>query len=215
MIRRDYFVRMVQELMAALQRVAFLRRKQETDAALQEIDRVLCKFWDLEPEQAPRQTLDDWVALCFAEEGPVTDKLVALADLFKEQGELFGLKQLTAESRQSYAISLGLYLETLQAGMVSKDLIDKTDHLIEVLHGQPLPGDIARRVLGYFEARGQFARAEDLLFEWLGTDDPVAREYGLAFYERLLARTDAELAYGGLPRPEVEAGRQELQQMKS
>jgi hypothetical protein len=51
-------------------------------------------------------------------------------------------------------------------------------------------------------------KAEDVLFDCLDKDDAAAP--GLAFYERLRTKSDEELERGGLPRTEVEEGRQEL-----
>jgi hypothetical protein len=38
------------------------------------------------------------------------------------------------------------------------------------------------------------ATAEDALYEWLDRQEPDALPAGIAFYERLLAKSDAELA---------------------
>jgi hypothetical protein len=58
----------------------------------------------------------------------------------------------------------------------------------------------------YFEARGQFALAEDALYEWLETGNADAPAEGLLFYERLASLSDDSLANGGFSRPEVEQG---------
>ena len=69
-----------------------------------------------------------------------------------------------------------------------------------------------RRLFRYLEERALYATAEDALYEWLDRNDPDAITEGIAFYERLLARSDVELADGNLPRAEVEDGRGELLQ---
>src|ERR1051325_5020222 len=88
MIRRDYFMRMVQELTQGLARIAFLKKAQHYPQALEEIERVLTKFWNLTPEQIKLLSVEEWLDLCRQEEGPMGEKLVALADLLKEQDEL-------------------------------------------------------------------------------------------------------------------------------
>ena len=55
-----------------------------------------------------------------------------------------------------------------------------------------------------------FDKAEDVLFDWLDSGDRNARENGLAFYDRLSARSDEELQRCGLPRQEIEEGRGEV-----
>src|SRR6266550_7144348 len=117
MIRRDYFMRMVQEMTQALTRIVFLRKAQDYPQALQEIERVLTKFWNLTPEQIKTLALEEWLDLCRREEGPMGEKLVALADLLKEQGELClaeadnlpspSPSTRKAEGERSAAIALG------------------------------------------------------------------------------------------------------------
>ena len=219
MIRRDYFMRMVQELMQTLQRVAFLKDRQQYELALDEIDRTLARFWDLSPEQIQALSLEDWIALCEAEEGTVTEKLAALADLFFAQGELRGLRNQQERgqlvpgldaSQSSYVMALGLYLETLRRSLVSMDLIEKADRLIEQTRAGKRPPDVLKRLLFYFEERGMYAQAEDILFQWLETGEAKAKRIGLEFYERLLSKSDEELERGDLPRAEAEQGRDEL-----
>jgi hypothetical protein len=73
---------------------------------------------------------------------------------------------------------------------------------------------VLRRLFRYLEDRALYATAEDALYEWVDREDPAAISEGIAFYERLLAKSDAELAQGNLPRAEVEEGRGELLQRK-
>jgi len=50
MIRRDYFVRMVQELTQALTRMLFFKKAEKYPQAMQEFERALTRFWNLTPE---------------------------------------------------------------------------------------------------------------------------------------------------------------------
>jgi tetratricopeptide (TPR) repeat protein len=67
----------------------------------------------------------------------------------------------------------------------------------------------------FYEQAGQFAKAEDALFSLIeaapGNTDALAM--GAAFYGRLLRLDDGQLAAGGLPREEVEAGLAELKRL--
>jgi hypothetical protein len=208
MIRQDYFIRMVQELTHALARVQFLRRREEYEQALQEIDRVFKQFWDINPQQP--LSLEQLISACVQEEESVAEKLVSLADLLREQGDVFALQQKASDSQNSYALALGLYLETLRTSVVSMDIIEKAEQLVEQTKESRLPAEVLKRLLSYYEARGMLAKAEDVLFDWLDTSDPNAPAGGLAFYERQAAKSDQELARGDLPRDELEAGRVDL-----
>lgn len=208
MIRQDYFIRMVQELTHVVARVQFLRRREEYEQALHEIDRVFRQFWEVDPGRP--LSLDELILACSQEEESVAEKMVSLADLLKEQGDLFALQQKTSDSQHSYGLSLGLYLETLRTSVVSMDLIQKAEHLIEQTKDARLPADVLKRLLSYYEARGMLAKAEDVLFDWLDTSDPNAPVGGLAFYDRQAAKSDEELERGDLPRGELESGRAEV-----
>jgi hypothetical protein len=110
--------------------------------------------------------------------------------------------------------ALSLLLE-----VISKDPLFRTpeylaaaSHLMEAL-GEDLPAAVRVRLLGYYEARGEYAEAEDLLFHLVenGFTELVAE--GVAFYGRLLELPDADLEAGGLPRNEVEEGLSQLQKL--
>ena len=93
---------------------------------------------------------------------------------------------------------------------VSAELIGKVDESLDSTRGGAIEPGVLRRLVGYFAARGHFARAEDALFAWLESGDEKARTEGLDFYDRLLTLDDAELERGDLPRIEVEQGRREF-----
>lgn len=210
MIRRDYFMKLVQEFAQVLACVIGLKQKGEHVAALREIDRALKKIWDIDPERAGEMSLEDWIGFCRAEGTAAEQCMVALAGLFQEQGELNLLAGRGNESQQCHALALGLYLEALMSCIVSLDLLHKVEYLIAETSDAPLPIGVMRRLLGYFEARGQFARAEDILFSWRDTGDAGAMTAGEAFFGRLRGKPDQELAIGGLPRAEVEQGMKEF-----
>ena len=208
-------MRMVQELTQALTRILFLRKIQDYPQATQEIEGVLMRFWKLTPEQVKTFSVEQWIAQCQLEEGPMGEKLVALAELFREQGELYELEGNFPESQRSAGVALGLFLEavTSPGTTISMDLLAKIEQLTEHAAGFPLPTEVLKRLLSYYETRGMFAKAEDVLFDWLGQDDRDAPACGLAFYDRLTAKSDQELEKCGLPRQEVLQGRAEVEKL--
>jgi hypothetical protein len=104
--------------------------------------------------------------------------------------------------------ALELYAEAGVVRVGQVDLPDRVRRLRAALSEFQLSNGAFARLVRYLEADGRLAEAEDLLFEWLedaGATELVVRE-GRAFYERLLARGDAALDAGQLPRAEVREG---------
>jgi len=179
---------------------------------MQEFERALTRFWNLTPEQIKSFSIEQWSEKCRQEEGPMGEKLVALADLFKEQGEIEGAVEKPEAGQRSWTIAMGLYLEAVTSPdtIISVDLLRKIEELIDRTSDSRLPADVLKRLLSYYETRGMLDKAEDVLFDWLGTRDPDAPQAGFAFYTRLETKTDQELERCGLPRAEVEEGRDEV-----
>jgi hypothetical protein len=75
----------------------------------------------------------------------------------------------------------------------------------------------------YFEYTGRYARAEEMLFDALGTEVGAEVDYaeemeemleqGAAFYSRLLGKADQKLEAGNLSRYEIQEGLTKLHQL--
>jgi hypothetical protein len=212
MIRRDYFLRMVQEMAQVLARAVLLKHRHEYDQALKEINDALRSLREENDPSDNDASLEDWIALCKKHEDAAAGLMTAVADLVKEQGDLFALRQQAADSHRASALSLGLFLEALVTGstFVSAELLARVEELIARTRSAALPSGVLRRLVTYYELRGNLAKAEDALFDWLESGDAAAGKEGLAFYQRQLQKNDGELEQGDLPRAEVEEGQREL-----
>lgn len=104
--------------------------------------------------------------------------------------------------------ALELYAEAGVVRVGQVDLPERVRRVRAALRDYQLSSAAYARLMRYLEADGRLAEAEDLLFEWL--EDSGATRFvvaeGRAFYERLLARDDAALEAGQLPRGEVREG---------
>src|SRR3954470_13066168 len=131
MIRRDYFIKLVQELSGVLMRVFSLKARREFAVALQEIDSALEKYLDLSPGNAVPEKLDYVLHLCGREEGPISAKVILLADVFYEHVEILTLHEGAASGQCCFVLALGLYLESARNGFVSLHLLQNVDNLIQ------------------------------------------------------------------------------------
>jgi hypothetical protein len=211
-IRRDYILRTIAELVQVLARVVSLKSRQEYEQALREIDRALRDLRDASGPAPNEVSLEDWIALCRKHEQTASGLMMAVADLLREQGDLLARQNNIAAGRRSDTLALGLFLEAVLSGetFVSVELLDKVDRLFEIVRESLQETHVWRRLVKYFEARGRYAMAEDALFAWRETGDAAARPEGTAFYNRLLSLSDAELENGDLPRGEVNQGLHEF-----
>jgi hypothetical protein len=105
--------------------------------------------------------------------------------------------------------ALDLYLEAGLAGSDETDLVERVRRLRASLQAHVLPEPSYGRLLRYFMHVGQYAVAEDLLFEWLEEHGPTATllATGEWLYDDLEASDDAALVAGDLPRSEIPEGR--------
>lgn len=207
MIRQDYLMRLAQRLAQALAQALFYKNKQEYERAETELNVAIEECFGVEAGAAI--DVEELLKDCREAGEATAENLIRLAEIFREKGEIQRLSGNEEGASQSDGLALGLFLELLQTSVVSFELIQKAEGLIERVAGSRLPAPVLKRLLSYYEARGMLGRAEDVLYEWLDTKDPCAPEGGLAFYDRLSAKRDEELSGGGLSRGEVEQGRAE------
>ena len=217
MLRQDYLLRLVAELMQVLLGVASLRHRGLHEQALREVDEALRRLRNMEVSTAPPQEeFEAWITWCqHPAEEIRADLMLAVARLWRERSQLLKLRDQPEATRDARIVALGLFLEAVlnQGAMVSGELLDEIEGLGQETAEAERPGGLLHRLMLYFEARGHYGRAEDVLFEWADVCEPDARErllpVGKAFYERLLELSDPELEQGNLPRSELESGRKE------
>jgi tetratricopeptide (TPR) repeat protein len=134
------------------------------------------------------------------------DRAFVVAALLELDAEIPDPDEASRAALRMRALELYAEAGVVQVGQV--DLPERVQRLRTALRDYQLSSAAYARLMRYLEADGRLAEAEDLLFEWL--EDAGATRFvvaeGRAFYERLLARDDAELEAGKLPRGEVREG---------
>lgn len=212
MFKDDYIMRIIEQLIQALHQILRLKTERRFDEAEVVISRTGRLLLGCDMALLRGLSDEDIVALLKRPDPFDIGAYLVAAELLREQGEIDGLRGGPDESYHCYLKSLGLYLEsfTIAPEACSEEYAAKVAFLIDQLAPYVLPAHIQRKLMAYLEGRGGFAQAEDALFRWAQTGDPAAREYGSAFYARLRARPDGDLARGGLPRAEMEEGFREF-----
>ena len=146
------------------------------------------------------------------------DKAFYLATLLKEDADIYEEEEKEEQSvpRYNTAVLLLIHIALHDPDRAAEHR-DSITEITTILEEYQLPAKTYDALMRYYETIGDFAKAEDLLYEWLdadpeffASDDPNPVASGIAFYERLLAKSDVELAQGNLPREEVESALKEL-----
>jgi hypothetical protein len=138
-------------------------------------------------------------------------KSYVLGVLLKEEADIRELMSDTTVAEDIYRKSLSLLIETyLSSGEpVEPRHLECIETILEKLSGRSLPTDVLERIFRYEEAMGRYAKAENALYAILDTQTGFVNE-GRDFYERLLKKSDDQLAAGNLPRDEVQEGMKSL-----
>ncbi|MEF2969275.1 DUF6483 family protein [Paenibacillus sp. M1] len=207
MLRKDYLVRMIEEMTEILGKVFDLKQRRKWTEALWELDELYKRQFRLNSALLGSLSAKDTVEL-FRTGGQVeADKLQSLARLLREEGELFTESGERDEGILRQMKALHLFLAAAQYGADRNvwKLDEEIGQLLTRLKGYRLPADTERLLLAYEESEGRYDRAEDALYRLLrlGAAD---KEEGVNFYRRLLTLTQERLERGGLPEEEVREG---------
>lgn len=218
MIRRDYILRMIEEFFRLLARIDRLKQNRqwgEAESTVRaEIERLVGTGG------AALVTLSDTEIFSRLLEGgelhSAREKAFMLARLLLENAETAeaGDPPNLTLARQLRLKALHLLLHTALRDDIPEwpEYVPTIDRVLQLLADSALPLHTCALLMQHFEHSGQFGKAEDTLYRMLeiAPEEPALRQLGISFYHRLLARSDAALAGGDLPRAEVEAGLKEL-----
>jgi hypothetical protein len=217
MIRRDYILRMIEECIRALARISSLKQGQRWNEASVELDAEFKKLIG-DGAQTVAQLSEAELLARLMQDGPthaLREKTLILTTLLKEAGDVAAAAGRMAASRECHLKALHLLLDVLARGDAFEcpEFVPKVEILRGSLAAAPLPVRTHALLMQHYERTGEFAKAEDALFAMLDAepDNAAIVEFSIAFYQRLLAHSDAVLNEANLPRAEVAEGLKELQ----
>ena len=212
MVRKDYILRMIEELAVVLRRVRKRIEDREFPEAGEDLDQAFRDLVGSGPDAVSRLSETELLAR-LTMEGPtsiVREKALILVALLQSAGEVHAAAGREAESRACWlkALDLLLTLQLQDTEFEIPEFVPKIDLLRDELLDAELPLQTLAALWRYYERLGAFARAEDALSNLLEAEpaNDALRSEAKAFYERLLRQSDSALEAGNLPRAEVEAG---------
>ncbi len=215
MITRDYFMRMIHQLVQVIARVLKLAQAQQYGDALEEVQRSSRQLLGMDVRLLTTLTDEEFVRLLSLGDRFDVEKCVVAGELLKLVGDVKEREGDQAERYHCYTTSLSLFLELLirESGVLPREYFDEIELLIGKISEYQIPVGLQAKLFRYYEAVGRFDRAENLLFEVVEQDPSFIGE-GLKFYGRLRSKNDEELERGNLPRGEIAASERDLEKRK-
>jgi hypothetical protein len=216
MMNKDYILRIVERLGRALAIILQLREFNKYEEALIYIDDLLLQTVGLTSSFINSIT-DEMLIQALSPLGELNlDKCLWVAALLKAEGDVYRDQNNQTECYYRYLKSLNLFLEAQfhERALCQAQFYTETDELLRFLSDYELPARTRRKLIGYYELTGHYAKAEDILFDLLEVDarNPLLRQEAEAFYTRLLAQSEYDLQAGHLSREEVLEGLAQLQE---
>jgi hypothetical protein len=212
MYRRDYLLRMIERLAQIIARILGQKDLKSAEEALIEIDQAGKMFGGLDRTMISSFATEDLISLMHAGGTFDTNKCLAIAELQYAEGQVLEACDREGEYMIRFQRSLRFFLEavTEDRNIPAGRYDEKIHTLVQKLHDIVFPLALQKKLFQYYEDRGEYAKAEDVLFELLETNPVESRNDGIVFYKHLLLKTDAELEQGNLPRKEIEEGLQNI-----
>ena len=209
--QRDYILRQVELAAAMLARLLGMARDGHRQQAIGLFDQAYQPLVGVSGRVVASLTEEQLLMMLTSGPSPDPRRVGVTVELLVAEAELLAEEGLAAEAAARYRRALGLaaYLASHTASLPDPALAGRLAARAGDLDLAPRQRLHLCRLL---EALGRYADAEDSLFEVVDDDpdDSAAVDQGISFYQRLLAREDADLEAGGLPRDEVRTALAEL-----
>jgi hypothetical protein len=214
MVNKDFILRNIELMTRRLTVLLGLRRYNKFEEALIYVDDLYLQSLGLTASFV-HSVSEEMLLQLISPVGVLNvEKCLWLATLLKAEGDIYDDMDSATESYYHYLKSLYLFLVAFSHERMLRDTQLGTEvvTLLDKLEEYELPLPVSKHLFTYYELNGQYAQAEDTLFELLDRREiePQERiqlqEQGKNFYTRLLHKTDADLLAGNMTRDEVEEG---------
>ena len=206
-MHQDYVMRMIAQMTQVLTRVLGLRKDEEFEAALVEINHGYSLLSGLPASLVHGLSEEDLVGLLSAQGRLSGDYCFILAELLHEEGATWDDMGRTEEAEPRFVKSIRLYLEAVSEDDEHADTerdLSGLDDSISRVSPYSIPPATRPMLFRYLESTGHYDRMENILVAWRDkTESPEAEEALRAFYDRMLEKSAVELIVGGLTRDEV------------
>ncbi len=208
MLTEDYFMRMINQMLAVLTKIIGLKDVGQYQEAQQIVNQSLEQLLGM-PSGLLKQMDDSSVMNILTTQGElVSDRLYMVANLYELEGSLLTDQNRIPEANLDYLRALTFYLEIALKGenQYSRKLNDKIEHLQLTLSDRDLSVETYYRLFDYYEKLGRYNLVDNQISNLLLThdDQSVILPGFITYYEELLEKNDQELSAGGISRVRVQ-----------
>jgi hypothetical protein len=215
MINRDYIMRMIEQLARVVAKVLLLRESNQHLEAVDEIRKAGKLLLGLNAEAMDKLSDRELIMLWTVGGELDAGKCSLAAGLFKTEGEIFKQQGDSERASSAFRKGLSLVVETICSLKedIPSEIKETFSSLLQHVDLDTIPMSLQKKVFRALGFIGNFAEAEDVLFQIVHEDQTFVEE-GKRFYGQLLKRTDKELNDGNLPRDEVVKSLAELDNIR-
>ena len=208
MYQEDFILRLIRMATAAIARAMGYKAAGEYFQAIEVLDQMLEDVLGMSSMLIHSMQDDSLLEALSTQNGLDTDRLYLVADLLKAQGDIYAEQGELETSRSRYLRALALYLEGVLADLAENGggPVARVEELLKLVSEAELDPETRFSLFHYQEQAGAYRKAEAALQGLLaetGLRDELRPEF-IAFYERLLEKSDGELAQAGMIRDRVE-----------
>lgn len=209
MLTEDYFMRMINQMLAVLIQILYHKEAGQYQEAQILIDQSLEQLLGVRAGLLKQMDDPSVLHLLTTQGELVPDRLAMVSDLYKLEGDLLADQNQNPEALQDYQRALTFYLKIslVERDQGSSELGNKIDELYQKLSGHELPTNVLYQLFDYYERQGDYTIVEDQISGLLNKNDQLLEILPgiITYYAIRLEMSDQDLLAGGISRAEVEA----------
>ena len=164
MIREDYILRMVKQFTRAVTKILRLKKSHQYQAALETINETFKELFGLNSEVFDSLSIESIIELLKLEHSEIMQKCFWVAELIKEEAEIYESQKESQISKSKYLKSLELYLEgiTYSDNSTVSDYSANVKEIVDRFEQSEIPNRIKHKLLKYYEKIKNYSKVEDL-----------------------------------------------------
>jgi hypothetical protein len=212
MIRQDYIMRMIEQLVKVLAKILFNKESRNYNTAVNEIDAAFKSITGLDYNMINDLSASDIISVLkmSKDDAAVSIKCIVIAKLLKEKTDIAKLNS-DENSRLIYNYQKAINL-SLEGILNNKNVeIDLSNYYADVKDIAKIIEDEMLQnsrygLFKFYELIGEYDKAENELFRLKNLNYPKIEEEGIIFFRNLEKLSEIDLIKGNLSKEEVARG---------